>query len=555
MIEIDNIRVNYKSDGGVLRAISSLSLDVKRGEYLALLGPNGSGKSTLIKALCGMVPLKKGCIRVSGKVVSPGRFGEDLFGNVAAVFQEPSGQFLMPDVRMEILSVLQNLGLSYDEQMKRLDQVIERFSLQGFSGKSPDCLSGGQMQIVNLACALAVRPEVLLLDEPTTFLDTSYRRILLDHLDSLCNDGLTILHVTQYPDEALRSRRVLVLDSGSLVADGNPREVLEDNEMLIRHNLLAPRRVACRRWLGFDYAENGAIESFCSNVERKKNTDPANKHLSSTSNIPYLRAEEIYFEYTPDSFSMEIDDLKLYRGQIVGLVGPTGSGKSTLAFLLAGLLRSEKGNIELGGKQLSSYQPKILRQHVGISWQMPDPVLIGPTVSDDISLMAENLEIGDVDIEAILLQVGLAGFENRIVDSLSGGEKRKLSLASVLTSDPNYVILDEPAAFLDPSAQKDIMAIIKNITNSGTGVLVVGHDLPFISELAERIIGLKDGRIIFDLPASEFFSDPAYSVKLDLAHDPLVELRKCLADNGIAIPQGSLDPQRIANYLGLPEPL
>lgn len=554
MIEIDNIRVTYKSDSGVLHAISSLSLDVKKGQYLAVLGPNGSGKSTLIKALCGMVPLKKGRIRISGRVVSHGRFGEDLFGKVAAVFQEPSGQFLMPDVRMEILSVLQNLGLSYDEQTNRLTQVIERFSLQDLPGKSPDCLSGGQMQIVNLACALAVRPEVLLLDEPTTFLDTSYRRILLDHLDSLCDDGLTILHVTQYPDEALRSGRVLVLDSGDLVADGNPRDVLEDNNMLIRHNLLTPRRVACRRWLGFDYAENGAIESFCSNIESGENTIPANKHLSLKSNSPYLRALNIYFEYTPDSFSMEIDDLKLYRGQIVGLVGPTGSGKSTLAFLLAGLLRSEKGNIELEGKPLSSYQTKILRQHVGISWQMPDPVLIGPTVADDIGLMAKNLGIEDVDIEAILLHVGLAGFENRIVDSLSGGEKRKLSLAGLLTSDPDYAILDEPAAFLDPSAQEDIMAIIRNIANSGTGVLIVGHDLPFISELAERIIGLKDGRIIFDLPSGEFFSDPAYSVKLGLAHDPLVELRKCLADKGIAIPPGSLDPQRIADYLRLPEP-
>ena len=554
MIEIDDIRVEYRGDGLILPAISSLSFGVEKGQYLAVLGPNGSGKSTLIKALCGMVPLKSGYIRISGKMVSLGRFGEDLFGNVAAVFQEPSGQFLMPDVRLEILSVLQNLGLSHEVQMDRFDQIIERFSLQDLLGKSPDSLSGGQMQIVNLACALAVLPEVLLLDEPTTFLDTYYRQILLDHVDSLCDDGLTILHVTQYPDEALRSRRVLVLDSGELISDGDPRAVLENHDLLTNHNLMMPRRVACKRWLGFDYAENSAIESFRSSIESRKNTIIGKKPDSSTSNARYICAKDIYFEYASDSFSIEIDNLELYRGQIIGLVGPTGSGKSTLAFLLAGLLKPDNGNIELLEKPLSVYENKILRRRVGISWQMPDPVLIGPTVADDISFIVKNLEIEDVDIGAILSQVGLAGFGDRIVDSLSGGEKRKLSFACVLTSDPDFVILDEPSAFLDPSAQEDLMRIIKKIADSGTGVLVIGHDIPFISEVAERIIGLKDGRIIFDLPSTEFFSDPAYSVKLGLMPDPLVEFRKCLADKGIAIPWGSLDPQRIADYLGSIEP-
>ena len=549
MIEIKNIRVEYRRNGSMLPAISSLSLDVEKGQYLAVLGPNGSGKTTLLKALCGMVPIENGYIKICGRMVSPGQFGEDFFGTVAVVFQEPSGQFLMPDVKREILSVLQNLGLSHEVQVSRFEQIIERFSLQDLLGKSPDSLSGGQMQVVNLACALAVLPEVLLLDEPTTFLDTHYRHILLDHLDSLRDDNLTILHVTQYPDEALRSCRVLVLDSGDLVADGDPREVLVDHDVLTGRSSMMPRRLACNKWLGFDYAETGAIESFCSNLERRKNTSIEKKPDSSTSNDPYIRAKDIYFRYSPNSFSIDIENLELYRGQIVGLVGPTGSGKSTLAFLLSGLLKPAKGNIQLMGRPLSTYDSRSLRRCIGISWQIPDAVLIGPTVADDIGFMARNLEIEGIDIEAILSQVGLAGLDDRIVDSLSGGEKRKLSFACVLTSDPDYAILDEPSAFLDPSAQADIAAIIRKIADSGAGVLVIGHDIPFISELADRIIGLKNGRIVFDLPSAEFFSDPAHSVELGLAHEPLVKLRKCLADKGIAIPGGSLDPRRIADYI------
>lgn len=554
MIEIDNIEIEYGGDGIKVPAIRSMSIDIEKGQYVAVLGPNGSGKSTMIKALCGMVSLKSGNIRISGKTVSPGRFGEDLFGIVAVVFQEPTGQFLMPDVKLEIQSVLQNLGLPHDVQTNRLDQIIERFSLHDLLGKSPDSLSGGQMQIVNLACALAVLPEVLLLDEPTTFLDTQYRHILLDHLDSLCDDGLTILHVTQYPDEALRSQRILILASGELTSDGDPGVIFENDNLISDHNLIMPRRIACKRWLGFDYTEEGAIESFCSKIGNRTGIVVEKKIDSKKLTVPHITARNIYFKYAPGFFSMEIDNLELYRGQIVGLVGPTGSGKSTLAFLLAGLLKPERGNIELSGKQLSDYENKILRRSVGICWQMPDSVLIGPTVADDIKLMAKNLEIEDVDIGAILSRVGLSGLEDRIVDSLSGGEKRKLSFAIVLVSDPDYVILDEPSAFLDPSAQEDLLAIITGIARSGKGVIVIGHDIPFISELAERIIGLKNGRIIFDLPSAEFFSEPAYSVTLDLIYDPLVKLRKCLADKEIAIPWGSLDPQRIASYIRSAEP-
>lgn len=554
MIEINDIKVDYRGADRILTAINSLSLDVKKGQYVAVLGPNGSGKSTLIKALCGMVPLERGYIKISGKIVSPGRFGEDLFGTVAAVFQEPSGQFLMPDVRLEILAVLQNLGLPYEIQMERFNRIVDRFSLHDLLAESPDSLSGGQMQMVNLACALAVSPEVLLLDEPTTFLDTHYRQILLDHLDSLCDDGLTILHVTQYPDEALRARRVLILDSGQLVSDGDPWTVLESDDLLNEHNLKMPGRVACKKWLGFDYGQNGAIDTFCSGIDRKKELATGNQPEIPKANDSYIHGRNIYFEYAADSFSIKIDGLRLHKGQIAGLVGSTGSGKSTLAFLLAGLLKPERGDIGALGKSLSAYENKALRQRIGISWQMPDPVLIGPTVADDIGFIVKNLQIENVDIGATLSRVGLAGFEDRIVDSLSGGEKRKLSLACVLASDPEYIILDEPSAFLDPAAQKDLISIINKIADSGTGVLVIGHDIPFISEVAERIIGLRDGRIMFDLPSREFFSDPAYSATLGLIPDPLMELRKCLRDKGISSPGGSLDPHRIADSICSIEP-
>jgi energy-coupling factor transporter ATP-binding protein EcfA2 len=180
---------------------------------------------------------------------------------------------------------------------------------------------------------------------------------------------------------------------------------------------------------------------------------------------------------------------------------------------------------------------------------MPDPAFIGPTVADEIETAAKNLLSGSADIDPVLLKAGLAGFEDRIVDTLSGGEKRKLSLACALTGDPDYLILDEPSAFLDPAAHIDMQETVRKLSGSGKGALIIGHDIPFISELVDRVIGLREGRIIFDLPAEEFFSEPAFLRLLGLPEEPLISFRKRMAEKGVKFPFGSLDPKRLASFM------
>ena len=173
MIEIDNISVTYKSGERKILALSSVNLTIEDGEFLSVLGPNGSGKSTLVKALCGLVEFDEGSIMINGSEVFPGKFSDTLFGKIGVVFQEPSGQFLMPSVRKEIEAVLENLGLDYPRQIERFEEIVDKFQLDRILHIPPDKLSPGQMQIVNLAVAFTVGSEVLILDEPTTFLDLS----------------------------------------------------------------------------------------------------------------------------------------------------------------------------------------------------------------------------------------------------------------------------------------------------------------------------------------------------------------------------------------------
>ncbi|MEE9553244.1 MAG: energy-coupling factor transporter ATPase [candidate division Zixibacteria bacterium] len=544
MIEIKNIAVQYPR-GDLGPAISSFDLHLSEGEYLSVLGPNGSGKSTLIKAICGMIKLSNGEIKINDEIVRPGRFGDDLFGVVAAVFQEPGGQFLMPDVKSEIMTVLQNLGLPLKRQKEVFDLIVSRFSLERLLDLKPHNLSGGQTQIVNLACAVVVSPKILLLDEPTTFLDPGYRETILDIVDSLKRDGMAIIHITQYTDEALRADKVLIMDSGSIAAFGDPREILADDELLAKYRLTTPSRIVCHQTPGIDYIDKGAVGFYRVNIEdRETSADNIPERIAESERL--LNAEDLEFSYPDSDFKLEIIGLGLYSGSVTGIVGPAGSGKSTLAMLLAGILKPKSGKIFIDGTAISDYSQKDLRTKIGISWQMPENVLIGPTVADDLNSIKENLDLKDIDIYSILEQVGLAGFETRIVDSLSGGEKRKVSLAGTLISDPDVVILDEPAAFLDPFSQIELARIIEGLANAGKAVMVIGHDLPFLAEIADRMVGMIAGKKVFDISACGFFNSPEYLEIIDLPVNPLINLRKHLVSRGIILPKPSLNPRYLA---------
>ena len=543
MIDVNKISVIYKSGDKKIPALSSLSLNIEDGAYISILGPNGSGKSTLVKALCGLVPLSEGYIKINGVEVARGEFSRKLFGSVGVVLQEPSGQFLMPTVRKEIESPLQNLGLNYPEQQKRFDEVVERFELKNMLDISPENLSPGQMQIVNLAVAFSIGSKILILDEPTTFLDLKYRKLILDYIQEFNNDGRTVVHVTQYPDEALFSKKTAIMDSGRLVDAGDPYTILSDREMLNQFRLSPPREIEFKKHFGFDFNDAEAIDGFIGSLRKKA---PSNSNPPE-ANKTIISAGDLSFSYPDGRFFLKIDELYLYENRITGLIGPSGSGKSTLALLLAGILKPQKGIIKYEDEKITDFNK--FRRIIGLSWQMPDPVLIGPTVQDDLLLGLKCSDKQDVNVNSLLANVGLAGFGDRIVDTLSGGEKRKLSLANVLAAKPEYLILDEPAAFLDPVSQIELKKIIKGLQSSVKGALIISHDLSFLSDLAERVIGLKNGRRAFDLPAEKFFSCPEYSRTIDLDIDKMITFRNKIAETGLELSCNSLDPRTIKEFL------
>jgi len=545
MIKATNIAVRYRSADRC--ALDHISFDISRGEYLAIIGPNGSGKSTLIKALCGFIPLESGSIEIMEKDVQHGGFGDDFFGEIGVVFQEPQGQFLARDVKTEIASILQNLGLSQSVQKARFDETVEDFGLSLLLNIKPENLSGGQMQLVNLACAVCIYPRLLLLDEPTTFLDPFNKNLFLSQITRLNKSGLTVVHITQYPDEALLAGRTIVLNSGQLVLDGPSQDVFNEDSILLENRLIQPGELSFENTFGFRLSDNSRLDSYLSNCI--KTSGPAQYPGESQKTSPLLSIENLHFRHDKSGFELNINHLKLNRGEVIGLIGPGGSGKSTLAFLLAGLLKPQSGQICIDNKPIQGCSITELRQRIGITWQLPDLTLIGPTVLDDLNFGLDNPSGENCEITKILSYVGLDGFENRIVDTLSGGEKRKLTLASILLANPDFLVLDEPEAFLDPVSQMELAETVRKMPVDGKGMLIIAHDLCFLSETAQRIIGLANGKIIFDISAMQFFSDTSYLKKLGLPPNPIIQFREKLIRNGIKIKTNSLYPRKIKESL------
>jgi len=549
VIRVENLTVRYDNAG--IEALSNVSFQIKPAEYVAIIGPNGSGKSTLIKAVCGLIGFQEGRICVLGKNIAPGRFAEDLFGKIGVVLQEPEGQFLMRDVRHEISHVLQNLGLHFKEQDHRFREIVQLFDLTKVLDHKTDQLSGGLMQIVNLACALASDPLILILDEPTTFIDLRYREIILAHLTRFADSGKTVVHVTQFPDEALVAGRLFVLNNGRLVHDGKPREALGDIKLLEENRLIQPYRLTFEKLFGFPLSEKEKWNL----TQESQSATPGPAQLSLNMNPgptrPAISIRELKFSYKDSAFKIDIENLDLGKGEIVGVVGPSGCGKTTLALLIAGLYKPESGSIFIDDVPLGKYGVSELHRKIALVWQLPELTFIGPTVEDDLEFGRQSSGAPGVSIADSLGRVGLGGFEKRIVDTLSGGEKRKLSIASALVSKPHYIIFDEPEAFLDPFSENELVGLIRSLSDEGIGILIAGHDLHFIAELAKRVVGMRNGRIIFDLSAPDFFSNETYVRNMGMPPEPMISFRQFLRGVGIPLPFGSLNPERIAAFLNL----
>jgi energy-coupling factor transport system ATP-binding protein len=429
LVDVDALEFTYP--GSEAPALSDISLRLEQGEVVALLGPSGSGKSTLLRALAALVPhfhggRFAGCVRVDGRDTRRSR-PSALAGTTAAVFQDPEDQVVMALVRNEVAFGLENLGVPSEEIWPRAEEALDAVGALHLAERRTAELSGGELQRVCLASALALRPRLLLLDEPTSQLDPEAAERFLDHVSRL--GGTTVLSEQRTGRALSLADRVVFMEGGRILADA------------VRDDGLAWLEEHRARYLPPALAAEGAPsrgETVCT--------------LSGVS-FAYRAGEDVL-----GGVSLEVR-----HGEIVALEGPNGSGKTTLAKIAAGLLRPDSGAVELSGR-------------AGYLSQDPGRYLVRDRVLDEVGLAVGG---DDGRARAALDRVGLAWAADRHPRDLSSGERERLGLAAVAVAEPDLLVLDEPTRGIDPDRKAAIAEWLGEYAAAGRGVLVATHDRTF----------------------------------------------------------------------------
>jgi energy-coupling factor transport system ATP-binding protein len=442
LARIEGLTYVYPASAG--SAVQDVSLEIGPGELVCLLGASGSGKSTLLRALAGLVPHFHGG-RFAGRVEVAGRDTRlarpaDLAGTVASVFQDPEDQVVFTIAEHEVAFGLENLGVPSSEIRGRALEALAAMGSEHLAGRRTHELSAGELQRVCVAAALALRPQLLLLDEPTSQLDPDAAEALLDLATEL---DCAVVVSEQRPARPLeRCDRVVFLDGGRVVLDAGREDALE--------------------WLA---AERPAFLPH--EPDHLGDSDTKGSVVCRLTGASYAYGERV----------VAVPELEIRRGEVVALTGGNGSGKTTLAKLAAGLFEPSSGAVGREGR--ASYLS-----------QDPGRYVVAERVDEEVALGVGG-DLGQA--RAALRLVDLGGFESRHPRDLSSGERERLALAAVLVTDPDLLVLDEPTRGVDPERKLALAALLRSQAER-RGTLVVTHDLVFAADVADRIVSSTPAR-------------------------------------------------------------
>ncbi len=575
IIRVENLHHTYFPDTpNAISALRGVSFTVQRGEYLAIIGHNGSGKSTLAKQLNGLLLPTQGDVWVNDWNTRDMEHRIDVRSTVGMVFQTPDNQIVATIVEEDVAFGPENLGVPRPELRQRVDWALDTVEMQAYRHRAPHLLSGGQKQRVAIAGILAMKPQVLVLDESTALLDPLGREEVLRVARRLNDEGTTIVAVTHFMQEAVRADRVIVLENGTLALQGTPREVFSQGERLRGLQLDVPEIMQLAQQLHardtsfpddvltVDEFVRAVMKSEEQGGRGRGSIARSSDHESTpiSNSVITIRALEFtYLRGTPlESIALRGVDLTVGRGEIIGIIGHTGSGKSTLIQHMNGLLRPQRGEVCVLENNLSN--PKLntrsLRRRVGLVFQFPEAQLFERYVGDDVAFGPWQAGLRGDELRARVSEamdaVGLPfdAFKDRPLYSLSGGERRRAALAGVLAIKPEILVLDEPTAGLDPRGHKDILArLIKFRHDAGLTLVIVSHNMEDIARLCDRVYVIAEGKSTLSGTPREVFAEPQRLVEIGLGVPQITEAMHALRDQGVLLRTDVLTVEEAAENL------
>ena len=536
IIEVKDVTFTYS--GAQRHALERVSLAVAEGEFVGVIGPSGAGKSTLTGVMSGAVPhhfageLYGACL-VDGKDTCEVTL-TDVSRLVGSVLQDIEAQFVSSNVRDELLFGLENFGVTHDEIPARMQQALETVGIEDLRDREIATLSGGQKQKVAIAAILALRPRVLVLDEPTAALDPVSSTLVFETLCEVNRlAGITVVVIEQ--KVALLSEycsRVVVLDQGKLVFDDTPRKVFSHGERLREIGVDSPRvaRVSnslaaaglCelgKPALSVDEAaalvarivgegvRGAVVEGACavpavpSVPSNATVCDPSiggDSSSSARTSEPVARFEGVGYSYPGGGASVRALDFEVFPGEIVGIVGQNGAGKTTFTKLLNGLLKPAEGNVVVAGLNTREIPTSRIARHVSTLFQNPDRQICKDTVLDEVAfgllLQGVSLDEASARAKATCERFGLPLDEAPF--SLSRGQRQMVALASVVVGEPQIIVLDEPTCGLDYRECMTVMETVRDMAAAGSAVVMVCHDMEVVSDFADRLVVMANGEIL-----------------------------------------------------------
>ena len=517
MLSFEHVSYRYPAAALVAAATSPALIDItfsmESSEHVVLLGSNGSGKSTLAHLTNGLLLPDEGTIKVNGLLTNDRSTIRELRSQIGVLAQNPDNQIVSTTVLDEVAFGPENLGFDREKIIKSATAALEALGLTGFEERDPNTLSGGEKQRLVIAGLIAMNPAFLVLDEPTSMLDHTGRDEVRKVIKSLHAQGHGILHITHDLGFAHEADRLLVLLDGKLVYAGRPDTLLSDENLLVTYGLKVKkseqgseaRQSQGKRTIVVARQSQGKRTIVARQGQDKGNEArtplQTGEHESKNRPSPSLGLSDVHYSYdTKANTEREVlqgIDLTITPGSYTLITGDTGSGKTTLLRIIAGLLEPTMG------KACFSDGGAILPGSVGIVFQHPESQLFARTVAEEITFGPDNLglvssvETKEKIIEEALYAVGLdpQAFSQRSPFTLSGGEMRRVAIASILAMQPAYLLLDEPTAGLDALGKAFVYDLIEQLVEAATGLVVVSHDIEEFESLAQTCFKLKDGTL------------------------------------------------------------
>ena len=506
--------------------LTDIDLEIYPGERVLIAGPSGSGKSTLAGCINGLNPFSNpgactGTLTVDG-VDAPHSSLFELSAHVGTVLQDPDGQFIGLTVGEDIAFALENSCTPQDEMHAITRHAAELVGIENHLGYAPHELSGGQKQRVSLAGVMVDQVKILLFDEPLANLDPATGKQAIELIDEIQKKTDTTVLIIEHRLEDVLWRnvdRIVLVNGGTILADLRPDELLSGS-LLAENGIREPLYVTALRYAGVELTPDkhpahvdGLVLDDADTQKLRDWFTARPRPAAQPEREPLLEVKGLSFGYQKGQQTLRDVSFSIGKGEMVSIVGRNGAGKSTLSKLICGFETPDAGEIFLNGKPLAEENIRRRAQHIGYVMQNPNQMISKTMIYEEVALGLQRSGLTEEQIrekvEATLRVCGLYPFRNWPISALSFGQKKRVTIASVLVLDPELILLDEPTAGQDFRHYTDIMEFLRGLNARGVTVVMITHDMHLMLEYTRRALVFCDGRLIADRTAAAVLCDPA----------------------------------------------